>query len=70
MKTHNAVIFHCQSCGSISHCDCNTAPPVCCGREMVRAAGETVCDENGVGKVKEQLPFPKKEIPATSPKPR
>lgn len=57
MKTHNAIIYHCQSCGSISHCDCKAAAPTCCGREMVRAAGETVCDSNGddLGRQHEQL---------------
>lgn len=69
MKAHNAVIYHCQSCGSVSHCDCNSAPPVCCGREMVRAAGETICDENSGGKLKEELPRALQKTSAASSKP-
>lgn len=70
MKSHNAVIFHCQICGSISHCDCNAPPPMCCGREMVKALAETICDENGAGKQPEQLPHATHVDPAVLPKPR
>lgn len=66
MKTHNAVIYHCQSCGSVSHRDCNAVPPTCCGREMTRAAGETICESNGdvLGKLQEVLSRGAGETPA------
>jgi hypothetical protein len=46
MKTHNALLYHCLKCGSVAHIDFDAAPPRCCGREMARAAVETVCDED------------------------
>lgn len=70
MRTHNAVIYHCQSCGSVSHCDRNAAAPTCCGRQMVRAAGETICesDGDGLGKLQEELPRVSPESPETQQK--
>lgn len=69
MKTHKALIYHCHSCGSVAHCDCEAVPPICCGREMVRAAGETIVDPNGdgLGKAQEQMPG---AIPPAPQKPR
>lgn len=61
MKTHNAQIYHCQSCGSVSHCECGASAPVCCGIEMVRAASETILEPNGngLGRGQEELPHVK-----------
>ena len=72
MKTHNALIYHCQSCGSVSHCDHSAAIPTCCGREMVRAAGETIPEPDGagLGKLPEELPRVIQPITAVSEKPR
>ena len=50
MKTHNAIIYHCLSCGSVMHAEPAVEPPQCCGREMVKAAAETV----GEGDVSEE----------------
>lgn len=42
MKTHNAIIYHCLTCGSVVHADPKAEPPQCCAHEMVKAAAETV----------------------------
>jgi len=42
MKTHNAIIYHCLSCGSVVHSDPEAEPPRCCGQAMVKSAAETV----------------------------
>lgn len=42
MKTHNAIIYHCISCGRIEHVESETEPPQCCGQMMVKACAETV----------------------------
>jgi len=47
MKTHNRIIFHCLTCGNVLHAECDQRPPHCCGYEMVRAAAETICDDEG-----------------------
>lgn len=44
MKTHNAIIYHCLSCGSVLHAEPNVEPPQCCGHAMVKAAAETICE--------------------------
>jgi len=46
MKTHNVRIFHCVSCGRVSHVDLDLEAPHCCGQEMAKAAEETIreCD--------------------------
>ena len=47
MKTHNAIIYHCLSCGSVVHAEPDAPQPRCCGHDMVKAAAETVREENG-----------------------
>jgi hypothetical protein len=62
MKTHNAVIYHCLCCGGVLHCESDGEAPECCGRQMVRAAAETVResdDEAG----KEPAEHPRITIP-------
>jgi len=42
MKTHNVCIYHCVSCGRVSHVDLELEAPHCCGHEMAKAAEETI----------------------------
>jgi hypothetical protein len=42
MKTHNLVIYHCLACGAVMHCEPDQDVPECCGRSMIKAAAETV----------------------------
>jgi DNA-directed RNA polymerase subunit RPC12/RpoP len=44
MKTHNAIIYHCLSCGKIDHRDPGLEAPSCCGKTMVKAAAETIIE--------------------------
>lgn len=44
MKTHNAVIYHCQRCGNVAHRDAEEERPHCCGQSMAHAAAKTVWD--------------------------
>lgn len=44
MKTHNAIIYHCLFCGGVVHAELEPEPPCCCGRAMVKAAAETICE--------------------------
>ncbi len=43
--THNRPIFHCQCCGAVVAQESFRLPPFCCGREMVKAAEETLPDD-------------------------
>lgn len=42
MKTHNALIYHCESCGRVEHAELQASEPQCCGRAMEKACGESV----------------------------
>jgi len=42
MKTQNASIYHCISCGRIEHVESEAEPPECCGQMMTKACAETV----------------------------
>jgi hypothetical protein len=42
MKTHNALIYHCVSCGRVVHADLKAKPPLCCGHSMAKAGAETI----------------------------
>jgi hypothetical protein len=42
MKTHNAIIYHCQACGRVAHAELGVAAPQCCGTAMTKACGETI----------------------------
>jgi len=44
MKTHNAIIYHCLACGKIVHRDPGLEAPSCCGKAMVKAAAETIVE--------------------------
>ena len=44
MKTHNACMYHCLTCGNVVHCERKPRPPQCCHHEMVMAAAETIID--------------------------
>ena len=48
MKTHNRLIYHCQSCGRVRHEEPGAPSPSCCGKPMAQAAAETVCEPNGL----------------------
>lgn len=64
MKTHNGIIYHCLSCGSVVHADQQAQPPQCCGHQMVRAAAETINEEKeqageaATGHCESDPPFP------------
>ena len=47
MKTHNVVIYHCLCCGTVMHREPDQEAPQCCGRQMVKAAAETIFDRVG-----------------------
>lgn len=42
MKTHNAIIYHCISCGRVVHAEEETELPECCGHAMTKACAETI----------------------------
>ena len=48
MKAHNAIIYHCLTCGSVVHADPEAESPHCCGHEMVKAAAETIREGDDV----------------------
>jgi hypothetical protein len=50
MKTHNAAIYHCISCGRVVHAELKAKPPQCCGHAMAKAAAETIREDNARGK--------------------
>ena len=41
MKTLDAFIYHCVSCGRIVHAKSGEAPPQCCGKVMANACKDT-----------------------------
>lgn len=43
--TRNRPIYHCPCCGAVVRQEAFRLPPFCCGREMVKAAEETVQDD-------------------------
>jgi hypothetical protein len=49
MKTHNANIYHCISCGRIEHVESEVEPPLCCGNKMAKACAETVREGDTAG---------------------
>lgn len=49
MKTHNASIYHCTSCGRIEHVESEAEPPQCCGQTMAKACAETVRGGDAAG---------------------
>lgn len=42
MKTHNASIYHCISCGRVMRAELDAEPPQCCGHMMVKACADTI----------------------------
>ena len=57
MKTHNAIIYHCLGCGNVVHRDPELEAPSCCGKTMVKAAAETIIENEAEGmKRAEQQP--------------
>jgi len=49
MKTHNASIYHCTSCGRVVHAELEAEPPQCCGDTMSKACAETVREGDVAG---------------------
>jgi len=45
MKTHNAIVYHCISCGRVEHTELELQPPLCCGHAMAKACTQTVRDD-------------------------
>ncbi len=52
---HNRVIYHCVACGSVVHREPDEAIPLCCDREMTKAAAETVYDSDSVAETNRPL---------------
>ena len=50
MKTHNATIYHCITCGRVMHVELKANPPHCCGHTMAKAAAETIREDDAGGK--------------------
>jgi uncharacterized Zn finger protein (UPF0148 family) len=42
MQIHKILIYHCLACGAILHREPGEAVPLCCGKQMLNAAAETV----------------------------
>ena len=42
MKTHNASIYRCISCGRVVHAEQESEPPQCCGHTTTKACAETI----------------------------
>ena len=68
MKTHNAIIYHCLGCGNVVHSELNVRAPQCCGKQMVKAAAETIID--GKQSRSEEPAGARGEAAATAVKPR
>jgi hypothetical protein len=49
MKTHNARIYHCNSCGRVVHAELEAEPPQCCGHAMAKACAETIREGDVTG---------------------
>lgn len=49
MKTHNAIICHCISCGRVEHVEPEAEPPQCCGHAMAKSVTETIHAGDVVG---------------------
>lgn len=49
MKTHNASIYHCVSCGRVVHAELESTSPPCCGHPMVEVT-ETIHEGDGTDK--------------------
>jgi hypothetical protein len=47
MKTDNLIIYHGQHCGAIEHREPEDVSPHCCGKEMAKAAAETIVSATG-----------------------
>jgi hypothetical protein len=58
MKTHNASIYHCISCGRVVHAELDAKAPLCCGHTMAKAAAETIREDNAAGKAASGGPDP------------
>lgn len=56
MKTHNAAIYHCPTCGRVEHAELTAQPPQCCGHPMLKAAEETIPNGNATGTEARNLP--------------
>ena len=58
MKTHNATIYHCVTCGRVEHTALDAVPPQCCGEPMTKSAGETI----GNGDAAREMPGAHTEV--------
>jgi hypothetical protein len=58
MKTHNRILFHCLCCGNVVHAEPQELIPECCGKPMVKAAAETVCEADRDKLTDRALPAP------------
>jgi hypothetical protein len=45
MSDHKTIIYHCLACGSLERAEPLAERPMCCGREMEKAATEAVREE-------------------------
>jgi DNA-directed RNA polymerase subunit RPC12/RpoP len=67
MKTHNATIYHCVTCGRVVHAELKTKPPECCGHKMAKAATETIREGDVAG---ENMGGPSETAPPVSKGPK
>jgi hypothetical protein len=70
MKTHNASIYHCVTCGRVEHVELKAKPPQCCGHKMAKAATETIREGDVAGKTASGLPQSPPPVIKRGTKPR
>lgn len=49
MKTQNASVYHCISCGRIEHVESEAEQPQCCGQTMAKACEEIIQGGDAAG---------------------
>jgi len=70
MKTHNATIYHCVSCGRVVHAELKAKPPLCCGHTMAKAGGETIREGDATHEAVSDDPATKPPLTKGDTKPR
>lgn len=70
MKIHNAIVYHCISCGRVEHSNLEAEPPACCGQTMAKACAQTIRETDNASEPLSARP--ETPPPATDPprKPR
>lgn len=52
--SHNVDLFHCLSCGRLIQQEPGTQVPICCETQMVKAAEETIPNNEDASKTNQQ----------------